>query len=363
MRHWIALSATCLLLGMGEAAGSDDPLLDTAEPTPSQRWHWSAFGDLMLRAEQTHAIPARSDDLERLRSRLRLGTRGEYGDLELGVALEAALGSDANADNRRNLDNEASDDVNLDQFYGRYRLGPDSGIELGKAPLPLALTPMLWDADLRPIGLSVAHSRAVGGWHRISLVAGYFAGDHRYHDDSRLRAAQLGWHWREGSQLALDAALAWLDFSELGDLVAGGLARTNRRDGARFLHRFELLDAQLGLAAQLGDWPLRLRLDWVRNTAAADQDQGGRVSLALGDSQNARGLELSATYQRIQRDAVLAAFNDDDWWFHSFSRGASVALGYGLSEHWRLRLAHFDERRDGVSERTRRTLLELRSDW
>jgi len=361
MRTRMWLPVAWFLLGLGGPAGATDPILDGELDTPTR--HWSAFGDLLLRAEQTTDIPARSDDLERLRSRLRFGTHGGFGDFELGAALEAALGSDSNRNNRRNLDNERSDDVNLDQFYLGYRIGEDSQLRFGKAPLPLALTPMLWDADLRPVGVSVAHSLVIGSWQRLSAVAGYFAGDHRYGDDSRLQAAQLGWHWHEGGTLALDAALAWIDFSDLGDLVIAGLARTNRRGGERFLHRFELLDAQLGVNARIHDWPLQARVDWVRNTAAPDQDQGVRISFGVGDSRRAGGFELAGAYQRIERDAVLAAFNDDDWWFHSFARGSTASLGYGLDAHWRLRLALFDERRDGVGERTRRILLELRSDW
>lgn len=244
IRVQVLLPVAGLLLGWLGPVWAADPIVDGADEAPTR--HWSAFGDLLLRAEQTTGIPARNDDLERLRARLRFGTRGTFGDFELGAALEATQGSDGNQDNRRNLDNERSDDLNLDEFYLGYRFGEDSRLQIGKAPLPLALTPMLWDADLRPIGVSVEHSLRIGDWQRLSVVAGSFAGDPLYGDDSRLQAAQIGWHWREGSALAWDAKLAWLRFSDLGDLVRAGLARTNRRNGDRFLERFELLDAQIG---------------------------------------------------------------------------------------------------------------------
>jgi len=32
--------------------------------------------------------------------------------------------------------------------------------------------------------------------------------------------------------------------------------------------------------------------------------------------------------QRIQRDAAMAAFNSDDWWFHSFMHGYMPWIGY-----------------------------------
>ena len=44
--------------------------------------------------------------------------------------------------------------------------------------------------------------------------------------------------------------------------------------------------------------------------------------------------------QRIQRDAVLAAFNSDEWWFHSAMHGQLAWIGCG-SYDWNLRLSGF----------------------
>ena len=80
------------------------------------------------------------------------------------------------------------------------------------------------------------------------------------------------------------------------------------------------------------------------------------------------GWEFGWAWERIQRDAVLAAVTADDWWFHTASRGHMPWLGYGfrttwLGASWSMRLAGFFETRDGLDERTRRVLLDLEARW
>jgi hypothetical protein len=82
---------------------------------------WSWYGDLKLRVDHVQDLAGR-DDLERNRSRLRFGARRMFDNLEFGVALEGALGSDDNRDNRRNNDNERSDALNLDELYLRWNV-------------------------------------------------------------------------------------------------------------------------------------------------------------------------------------------------------------------------------------------------
>ena len=328
--------------------------------TPSD---WVLFGDFWSRAERTDAIPNRSDDLERLRARARVGVRRVFADVEFGAGLEAALGSDGDRGNRANNDNERSDDVNLDEFYLRWQISDEAHLLLGKTAFPIALTPLVWDDDLRPVGVSASRSFPMGDSHRLSLVGGYFAGDHLYGDQSRIAAAQIGWQFHETSNFGGDVALAYLDFSDLQTLVDQGFGRTNLRTQGRLVSDYELLDLQLGLHWRVHDWPLAVRGDWVHNLGAKANDQGGRFSAVLGDSRRARNWELGLAIQRIQRDAVLAAFNSDDWWFHSFAQGHMPWIAYGVDAHWRLRLALFDEQRDGIAHDTQRWALDLNARW
>lgn len=362
MRRVLACAACLLLHAAGAAA--QDAILETAPETPAARWTW--FGDLQLRQEHTWRLPGAryAEPLTRTRSRGRVGmTYAPMPSLEFGAAIELAAGSDSNRDNRLNNDNERSNGANLDQLFLRWQASERSSLLLGKARFPFELSPLTWDRDLRPAGLSVDHSLALGDFDRLQLTAGWFAGQHLYRDTSRIGAVQLAWRWHEGAPTGAAVLLSWLDFSNLDRLTRNGLSRTNLRRGAELADAYRLLDLQLVGRTEFGAWPLEARLDLLRNTGAETDNEGARASVVLGDRWQPGRLEFGFAYQRVQRNAAMAAFNEDDWWFHSVSRGGMPWIGYGLAEHWSLRLAGFDERRDGVDEATRRVLLDLEARW
>lgn len=331
-----------------------------------------AWGEARLWYDQVTDLSGR-DEVNRARFRLRAGWRGSLDQFDWGATLEGSIGSNGNELNRLNLDNERIDDLNLDELYGRWNIVEGSSVQFGKSHLPIQLSPMLFDPDLRPLGLSVSHSRPFSDFNRWSIQAGYFAGDHLYGDESRLAAVQVGVHFREGMNWSVHGLFAYLDWSDIDVLAVQGLGRTNQRilGGSVFRSDYQIMDLQLGTQGTLFDWPFRLEVDLARNTgvnAAPGVDEGdlrdaARISAVLGDRRGDHGVELGVACQRIQRDAVLAAFSDDEWWFHSFSRGCLPWVGYGISDRLSTRLAFSQERRDDQVENVERLLFDLEYRW
>lgn len=318
------------------------------------------FGDARLRYEHTRNIPV---EIERMRVRVHLGALylGVEG-WEFGAGALLNAGTDNARDNRRNRDNERSNRASLDQFYARWQ-GERLNLQFGKALLPLALTPLVWDADLRPIGLSVTGSGLNDDGTGFAYGAGFFAPDFVFDNQKpRLAAVQAGWHWQQGQPISASALLSYLRFSRLDGLAANGIFRTNRRLGANFLSDYELLDFQLIGRLTLAEKPLTIVLDGVDNRGSDDLNKGGRTSVAWGNMREG-GVELGLAYQRNARDSVLNIAAEDDWWFQSFSRGTMPWIGYGFNQNSWLRLAAFDERRDGTSQSTKRLLFDLSTQW
>ncbi|UXI66660.1 putative porin [Tahibacter amnicola] len=362
--RWQGWLAGLLLVSTGAVAQGD--LLSPADEAPEANQPWSYFGDLLLRLDYVDGLPAGRDPLERLRGRLRLGTAyAPMPELQFGAAIELGQGSDANRDNRSNNDNERSDGGNLDQLWLRWQAGENTSVLLGKAPFPYELSPLVWDQDLRPAGASVDHSFALGDFSRLQLTVGGFAAQHLYDDDTRIAAVQAAWRWREGAPTNGAVILSYLDFSHLEQLTRQGLARTNRRipAGGPLASDYELLDLQLVGRTTLRNWPLEARLDLVHNLGADDDANGARFSVVLGDRFERGGWEFGYAIQRSQRDAVMAAFSEDDWWFHSFAHGVMPWVGYGIAPHWSVRLAAFHEQRDGLREHTDRAALDVEARW
>jgi len=352
------------LLAVGSVFAQELPGIPAGdEPAAATPWIW--FGDFMLREDHVTGIPRATDT-----SFTRTFGRGRFGvlydpipALEFGAAIKLADASNSNDLDRSHNNNERSNDIAIDQFFMRWHLGENASLLLGKTDFPLQLAPLLWDPDLRPIGASAAVSFAVNEFDRLQLIAGYFAGNLMYGDDSRIGALQAAYNWREGAPVNGGVLVSYLAFSNLEQLTLQGLSRTNRRVGNQLVSDFQLLDVQVFGRAQVWGKPLEMRVDLVRNLGADDQRDGARFSIVLGDARRLQGWELGFADQRIQRDAAMAAFNSDDWWFHSWARGVMPWAGYGFNPTWSARLAAFHEVRDGVTEHTNRVLLDVYARW
>jgi len=354
--------AIALLLSQFGAPCAAAELVPTADEADTKTWSW--FGDLMLREDHVTGIPRADDSIERTFGRARLGVLYDpIPTLEFGGAVKLAASSQDNAEDRINNLNERSNDIALDQLFVRWRPGESTSFLLGKSVFPLELSPLTWDADLRPVGVSGQTSIALGEFDRLALTAGYFNGNLPYGDDSRIGAVQAAYRWHEGAPTSAGILLSYLDFSSLDKLTSQGLSRTNRRIGTHLISDYHLLDLQLVGRFHPGDWPLETRLDLLRNLGADDQRDGARLSVVLGDRRQPHGWEFGFAAQRIQRDAAMAALNADDWWFHSFAHGVMPWIGYGFDATWSMRLAGFHEQRDGVSQHTDRLLLDLYAQW
>ena len=360
-----ALVAVCIsMLCGGRAATQDLPgigSVDTLQYAVDPGWrHWAPLGDLRLRGDFVRDLPG-GREVDRARSFLRLGAAVfPAASLELGGAFEAALGSDHNADNRANNDNETSDALSLDLLYGRWQPLSELAFTAGRLSMPLALTPLTWDDDLRPAGGAIVARWPVGDFDACTLAAGGFGVRTLADSWTRLAAVQAAFARRDGGPRGADVRLAYLYFDHVDALVADGLARTNATRAGRFVSDFRLLDLELRWRAQIGSVACVAHGEWVENLGAETSSTGVRAGLGLGDLRARGHVEVQYHYHRIEQDAVLAAFNADDWWFHSRLRGHRGIVRVALGESLILGVSGSLERRDDLATWTKRLLLDLR---
>jgi len=343
LNYWVALVLGCLATPA------------SAQPADNLE----VYLQTRLRAEAVSDLPG-GREFDRLRSHTWLGLRlFPASNWEIGGAAKLALGTDSNSDNVRNLDNEKSNEVALGELYARYTFDTGLLFELGQVEFPLWLTPMVWDHDLRPIGASFQYETEIRDFDSLGFLGGYFAGNHIGEHDSRIGAVQAAWRIHEGAPHAGAIILTYLEFDDLEQIVAAGRARTNRVVDGQLVSGFQLLDLQLQYRFPAWFAGLLTSVDLVKNLGAADQDEAVRFSAILGNAWHQGEWELGYAYQRIQSDAIMAAFNEDDWWFPSGMRGYSPWAAYGIGQNKRLRVAAFVERRDGRSEHLNRIMVDL----
>ena len=336
----------------------EDELLDIEETFSAIQ----VYGDVQLRGDVVRDLPrAVEPTFERATARARAGVIWEANEfIELGAALKVNWSTQSDAETRFNLDNELADDVSIDELFTRIDLTENTSVLLGQTIFPLQLSPMVWDHDLRPQGASIQHIKEVGDFSSFEFTGGAFLGNHLFGDSSRINAAQAALRIGEGTPFSYSATVAYLDFNNLGDLARNGLRRTNSANASGgFAEDFDIIDIQLGTNIRWQNFPIRARLDVLKNVAASDNNYGGRVDLVFGNSIRQRGFELGFAAQRIQQDAVVAPFNDDDWWFATNMRGVAGWLAYGFNESIRLKGAVFHERLDPQPNNNNRALIDL----
>jgi hypothetical protein len=132
------------------------------------------FGDIRMRYEYRSAQAPNNDrvSLERYRYALRLGLRGDLTDqFYYGFRLETAanprspwvtFGSSTSGAPYQGPFGKSTAGVNLGEIYLGWHPEKWVDITVGKMPMPLYTTPMVWDGDINPEGLAERFKYSVG---------------------------------------------------------------------------------------------------------------------------------------------------------------------------------------------------------
>jgi hypothetical protein len=327
------------------------------------RWHLSPYGDLRLRYDRVADRPGATEDLERMRGRLRAGlVWSPHPRLALEGGLYSGLWRADFAEAAAPFDNERDDSVAVDRLAAVFRPGAMVTIALGKRPLPLATTDLTWDADLRPVGATLVARRAVAEFDEARFAAALVRRSEPDAEDVLL-ASQLAYALRPGAAQGGELLVGIASWSDLQELARSGLGRQNRvvatGGGPQFARLFRVVELQASGRMRLGPLAWSVALHGITNMDADPEGRGFRASTRFGGFEEARPVELGYAFQLIERDAVPGAFNSDDWWFHSRASGHRAWLAARPVRWATARLSLFDERRDDVATRTRRLLLDL----
>jgi len=328
----------------------------------------SPWADLRVRHDAVRDRP-NAPDFDRQRVTLRAGVAWERPSqpVRFEAGLRASLGGDHNRETWSVFDNETADTVQVDRLGIRVSSMAGDFVALGKMRLPVPLTELLWDDDLRPVGIGFTSRLGWSGLEGLSVGGGAFTRGRFESDDVRLVVAQLGLERGNPATAGGELRASYLGVANRDSLIGQGLARQNRvvvtAAGPRFAQEFHVIDLQLAGHVHAGSWPVTARVDGAMNASAGSDDRALRTRLATGGAGAPWGIEAGWIYQRIEREALAGAFNSDDWWFHSRSRGHSIFLHAGLGRAVSVRIAGFIERRDDVQADTRRLNAELRWRW
>jgi hypothetical protein len=292
-------------------------------------------GDALTRYEWTRDIPGEAGLVNEDRYFLQARPRVEatLGPIELGVG-GAFNYSDVENDVppageiRVSLirDNFRSRDARLDLAWGKLTMGPVVA-QGGRFLMPLPLTEMIWDQDLRPQGGAVAlRLSPETSTTRIALHGIYATGSHVFEDESVMYGGAAELSFASGRDSTMQLAGSYLQFRDL-DKLEYSIRRQNTQLAGTFVNEYRVVDlvARLGRTGQL---PMELVADYCWNTALDANNRGLWISVSLGNLGSSRA-RAEYTYAKVDRDATVAAFNTDDFFWGTGWEGHRADLGTG----------------------------------
>jgi hypothetical protein len=327
---------------------------------PSSQYRWGL--DLLARQEWTKErfgdLPDLNRWLLRARPRLELGSKTFTG----GVGGDFTYGSE---DNTTIADNYRSRSARLDLAY--LAIKPSQWVEVkgGLFEMPLPLTEMLWDRDLRAQGgAAKLELRARDGGSALSAAALYTQGSHVFSDKgTSLTAFTAEATFRTGPTAFLQMNGGYLQYRGLEDLDPR-LHRQNAIVDGKYAHDYHVADGQLHIRNE-GSMPLEVYGDYCWNTAVSEKNRGLWVGVILGALGVSRA-RAEYTFAQIDPEATLGAYNTDDFlWATGFeAHRAEISVTSGKDSSLAV-IAQIQRPKDADNEEmarhwVRRFRIELR---
>jgi hypothetical protein len=324
----LALAAALLTTAMAAAQ-------DTAQyfEEPPEKPHFTFQWDFL----------ARYDNIGHLRyypsiSRGRFEVRPQVDfvlsdQFRLGVRGSFSYGTEPNEDNALYEDNYVSRGVYVDRYFFLWTPGRWT-IQGGAFALPVAASEMLWDKyDIQTPGAAASYVAPLGPVSSLTFTgAGIYSAQH-YPDESILGVGQVLWKSGEESRFAVQASAAFWNMDMRN--VDPQYYRENRVavvDGElSYRSKFQLLDTLVKLQFPVAGLPVVISLDFIHNFGApariANAYEAGVTAGSVGTPNTWRAFFV---YQYIGRDALVGAYNTDDWWWHTWAEGYRFGLSYTI---------------------------------
>ena len=346
------------------------PHYEAPPSTEGFEFRWDAllrYDDIQL------ARQAPAPNIYRWRSEVRPELDWRASDrFRLGVRLLGELSSDSNATNDRLFDNYRSNDAALDRAFLEARPG-NFTITAGKFGMPLRATEMMWDHDVQVLGGSASWRIPLSATASLSLAGGFFYGPQRERDDSHIAAAQATWAFGDPDSFAIDWSESYWRFTHL-QKTARHFVRQNASYTAVspygsgtpvgvpvYENDFRILDSIARFRFGIAKFPVSLSLDWAHNLAATEREyrDGFEAAIRVGREGDRGDFQVFDVYQYVDRDAVVGAYNTDDWWFHSWYVGHRVGVAYTVVAGVEIRPSVVFQRRQDRSHYLNRYLFDL----
>jgi hypothetical protein len=326
-------ASLCLLAIRALTAAQEAPpeyFQETAKPHLAFQW------DFLARYDNINHLQSYTYYYDEI-SRGRFELRPELDFLvsptvKFGVRAVFDYGTEPNYDNALYGDNYVSRGAVVNEYYFQWTPGPWN-FQAGAFEIPVVASEMMWDhRDVTTPGAALSYVHTFGPGSTLTFTGAGIYSAQRYRDKSLLGVGQVVWNWGDASRFAVQAASAFWNMDM--DDVDPQYYRQNRiriaPDGTlSYLSKFQLLDNLVTLRFPLGGIPMSISLDFVHNFGSVGTGPNAYEAAAMAGGVGTPGRwRAFFVYQHIGRDAVVGAYNTDDWWWHTWAEGYRAGFAY-----------------------------------
>jgi hypothetical protein len=312
-------------------SGNTSPAQPSAPATDAQKPWWERltfYGDLRVRYEGF--FQDAQDSRQRGRYRVRFGVRTPIVEgLDLNLRLASGEAADVTSTNQTLTDFFNRKPINIDQASLTFTPRRARALTLGagKFAYPVTRTQMVWDDDVNWEGVFEQVTFRAGNANVRLVAVQSPLSDVGTGPDAMMFGEYAQANFRFGSH-AIQLSVADYLFHNPDQLAVAleqrSAIRTQQTNVVRrnesgrvvgYASGFHLVDtiAQATLSTGRADYPLVGTANVVVNTRAVDDENTG-VWLAgtYGRASAVNTYALSYTFARVERDAVVSAFNFSD---------------------------------------------------
>jgi hypothetical protein len=328
-------------------AGPPEPVA-AAPAAPAPRGdHWTdrieLRGDFRYRWESIDVEGSDTRRRQRIRARPAL-IADVNDDLEVGFGL--ASGGDSPVSSNQTLGGGGSTKpINLDLAYFAWTGLENTSILGGKFKRPLRRvgdSSLVWDDDWRPEGLAATWDN--GTFYGTALTT-WLEADSRVGSE-RAYALQAGGNFGLGRDGSLTLSAGYYDLQVAGREAvyeeAEFFGNSFTADG-RYLYDYQMAELAGEFGFALGDWPVSLFADYVKNLDADRFDTGWAVGGTIGKAKDRGSWRVRYVYQDLEADAVFGLLTDSNFGGGGTdARGHILSADYVIAKNWVFRLTYYD---------------------
>jgi hypothetical protein len=305
-------------------------------------------GDVRFRYEPF--IQDGSPVRQRERVRARLNITGKVSD-EVSGGVSVATGSldDVNSTNQSLTGFFTRKTIGFDKYYINYKPKwfKPLGLTAGKMTFPWYRTPLTFDSDINPEGLSqtLSFDLKSSGLKNITLVGfqlpfNEVSGGY----DSFIFGGQLQARFKMNNKAGFSLYASGVNFNRADPIAvaigAGTLkpslsnSNTFRTDAQGkvigYASKFAYLDLIGVVDYKLTPrWPMAVTFNFVNNTRAASSERSAYMAdVTFGQLKEAKDVQFGYSYWWLEKDAVIGAFNESDLRSSTNVKNHRVLLGY-----------------------------------